>query len=116
MDNFEPYEKKGQMQGVVGAVVMLIAGIGVAVLVLIFVGSLGGQTYQLVETDIDAITNTTIKDHIKSGIISGFSALENTGKYLPIIVLAVVITLVLVMVLGMTNIAGMGGGGRGSAL
>ena len=110
----EQYKKKGQMQGAVGAVIMLITGVGVAVLVLIFVGSLGGQTYQLVEPDIDAITNTTVQNSIKNGIISGFEALEATGSYLPIIVLAIVISLVLFLVLSMTQ--GVGGGGRGSAL
>lgn len=113
--DFQPYEVEGQMGGAVGSVIMLIVGVGVSVLILIFVGALGGQTYQLVETDIDAITNTTVKSHVKNSIISGFAALEQTGDYLPIIVLAVVISLVLVLVLGFTNVAG-GGGMRGSAL
>ena len=106
------YKKSGQMGGAVGAVIQLITGVGVAVLVLIFVGSLGGQTYNLVESDIDGISNGTVRDSVKTGIISGFDALEQTGSYLPIIVLAVVIALVLFLVLGMT-----GGQGRtGSAL
>lgn len=104
------------MGGAVGAIVQLITGVGVAVLVLIFVGALGGQTYELVEADIDAITNETVRGHIRSGIISGFEALEQTGNYLPIIVLAVVIALVLYLVLGMTGAATGGYGGRGSAL
>lgn len=108
------YKKKGQMLGAVQAVIALIAGVGVAVLVLIFVGSLGGQTYELVETDIDAITNETIREHIKSAITSGFAALESTGSYLPIIVLAIVIALVLALVLSMTGMNT--GGGRGTAL
>jgi len=111
----ETYMVEGQMAGgAVGQVITLIVGIGVSVLVLIFVGSLGGQTYQLVESDIDAITNETIKAHIKTGITSGFDALEQTGSYLPIIVLAVVISLVLVLVLSFGGIGS--AGGRGSAL
>lgn len=109
------YEKSGQMGGAVGAVITLITGVGVAVLVLIFVGALGGQTYNLVEPDIDAITNGTVQTSVKNGIISGFEALEQTGDYLPIIVLAVVISLVLFLVLGMTAFGG-NGGMRGSAL
>ena len=109
------YEMKGQAQGAVGAIITLIVGVGVATLVLIFVGSLGGQTYELVEDDIDSITNTTIKNSVKNGIVSGFEALEQTGEYLPIIVLAVVISLVLFLVLGFTNVGG-AMGGRGSAL
>jgi hypothetical protein len=64
---------------------------------------------------VGAISNGTVKSSVKDGIISGFEALEQTGNYLPIIVLAVVIALVLFLVLGMTNVAN-GGGGRGSAL
>lgn len=108
------YEREGQIQGAVGAVIGLIVGVGVSVLVLIFVGALGGQTYNLVQTDIAAITNTTIRGHVQESIVSGFDALEQTGSYLPIIVLAVVIFLVLSLVLGFTSIGG--SGGRGSAL
>lgn len=170
--------------GAITAIVALIVGVAVATLVLIFVGSLGGQTYEQVEADIDAIndyvpvtadtftalngtavaldntfiesgtltlenatnvialTNFTIdydagtvllkfatynntaftanytydrqdvKNNIKNSIISSFSALEDTGSYLPIVVLAVVIVLVMALVLGMGGItAGRGGGG-----
>jgi high-affinity Fe2+/Pb2+ permease len=108
----ELYQKKGQSVGAVGAVISLITGIGVAVLVLIFVGVLGGQTYNLAEADIDNISDATIKGHVKGGITSGFEALEQTGSYLPLIVLAIIIALVLSLVLGMSNAgAGMGRGG-----
>lgn len=115
METKQLYKKKGQAAGAVGNIITLIVGVGVSVLVLIFVGSLAGQTYELVEDDIDAITNTTVKNSIKSSVVSGFSALEQTGDYLPIIVLAVVISLVLVLVLGFTAFGGMAGG-RGSVL
>ena len=65
-ENFEPYEVEGAVGGAVGSVIMLIVGVGVSVLILIFVGSLGGQTYNLVESDIDTITNTTVKNHVKN--------------------------------------------------
>ena len=48
-------EKKAQVTGSVGVMVSLVVGIGVAVLVFIFVGSLGGQTFELVEDDLDSI-------------------------------------------------------------
>lgn len=104
------YEKKGQVGGAVGSIITLIVGVGVGVLVLIFVGALGGQTYQLVEADIDSITNTTIKNSVGNAIVSGFGALEQTGAYMPIIVLAVVIALVLSLVLSFTNLGGQRGG------
>jgi len=173
--------KKGQAQVAVGAIVTLIVGVGVATLVMIFVGSLGGQTYNLVESDIDSIANngivnetftpivstavaldndfvqsgtlsvvdssdasialgnftidygagtmtltnaaynntalnasythgdTAIRNSIKNGIKSSFDAMENTGDYLPIVVLAVVISLVLALVLSFTAFGGSGG-------
>jgi len=108
------FQKKAQfVGGAVGNIITLIVGIGISVLIMIFVGSLSGQTWNLVEDDVDTISNTTIKNHIKDSVISGFSALETTGDYLPIIVLAVVISLVLGLVLGF---GGIGGAGRGQAL
>lgn len=108
---FKPYEKKGQAAGAVNAIIVLIVGIGVAVLVLIFIGSLGGQTYNLVQADIAAINNTAIQTSVENSVISGFTSLETTADYLPIIVLAVVISLVLVLVLSFTNLGGVGGQG-----
>jgi len=96
------YRKKGQIQQNVGAVIFLIMGVGVATLVLIFTGVLGGQVYSQVEPDINAINDTTIQGYVKDAITSGFKSLKVTGNYLPIIVLAVIIFIVLglVMTLG----------------
>jgi len=128
----ETYMAEGQMAGnTTGTIITLIVGIGVSVLVLILVGSMSGQVYQTVEADIDQIglvyftnatgtfvnttaSNYTIQNSIKNGIISGFDAMEQTGSYLPIIVLAIVISLVLVLVLSFGGIGS--AGGRGSAL
>jgi len=110
------YRKEGQVAESVGAIVTLIIGVGVAVLILIFVGVLGGQTYNLTEGDLDAITNDTVRNSVKNSIISGFEALETTGSYLPIIVLAVIIAIVLALVIGFTAFGGSGGVGGGSAL
>ena len=175
-------QKKAQMNiEAVSSVITLIIGIGIAVFVLIFAGSLGGQTYELVEDDItltgtvidqqiaisnssttslgqyfvriisienisdstiplstsefsiDSIAgtllltnhtrtagtynisydygNATIENNIRGGIISSFEALETSGDYLPIIVLAVVIAIVLFMVMGMAGTRITGGGG-----
>lgn len=109
------YKKKGQV-AVVGSIVTLIVGVGVGVLVLIFVGALGGQTYNLVEDDINAINNSDIQTSVMKGIKSGFEALEQTGNYMPIIVLAVVIGLVLTIVLGFTAFGAAAGGSSRSVL
>lgn len=94
-----------------GAVISLIVGVGVATLLLIFVGVLGGQAYSMTEPDINNITDTTIQSYIKDSITSGFKALKVSGQYLPMIVLAIVIGLVVSVILGFTNI----GGGRAPA-
>ena len=109
------FEERGQVNEAVNSIITLIVGVGVAVLVLIFVGVLGGQTFELVEDDIDSISNDSIRDSIKNSILSGFTALEQTGDFLPIIVLAVIIFLVLSLVLGFTAFGGQGGVG-GTAL
>jgi hypothetical protein len=185
----ELYERKGQMAGeAVSSIISLIVGVGVAVLVLIFVGSLGGQTYNLVQDDISQIANNVVtgdaftfnstvaqnlnhgfiqqntlaiynasapyqvigngnftidydagtvlakglsgiengtslaanytwgaadvRTSVQEGIISAFQGLEQTGDYLPIIVLAVVIALVLSLVLGFTAFGGRNIGGN----
>lgn len=108
----EQYKKHGFAGGAVGNVITLILGVGVATLILIFVGSLGGQVWEMVEPDIDAITNETIRTSIRDSAISGFGALDTTASYLPIIVLAVVIALVLALVL---TFGGMGGGNSGGS-
>jgi hypothetical protein len=177
------YIKEGQAGGAVGAIITMIMGVGIAVLTLIFIGSLGGQTWEMVEDDISAIGNNTIisesivannvtaqnfahhfiqsgtlsivngttavnlgnftidydagtlllsgdmayngstltanytwgaaeiRTSVQNGVISSFEALEQTGDYLPIIVLAVVITLVMALVLSLGGLGGMRSGG-----
>lgn len=112
----EEYFLEGQGLGATNAIIGLVTGVGVATLVLIFVGALGGQVYNQVEADIDEISNATVRESVKASIISGFDALETTGSYMPIIVLAVIITLVLALVLSMTVVTTGVGGMRGSAL
>lgn len=156
----------------IGAIISLTIGISVAIMVLIFTGALGGQTWNLVEpniedagvTDINGETftasniswvfldhesivngsvtiynstgskntsdfninytdgslkltgdnslnntvcsidytygDTSIRNNIKDGIISGFRALKTTGGYIPIVVLAVIVFIVLGLILG----------------
>ena len=112
MENKKLYKKSGFAAESVGAIVTLIVGVGVSVLVLIFVGTLGGQTYNVAEDDINNISDATIKTNVQNSIKAGFSALEQTGDYLPLIVLAVVITLVMSLVLSLGN---MGGNVRGGS-
>lgn len=120
------YQKKGQMRGNVSNIVGLVVGVGVASLVIIFIGALGGQTYNQVQGKIcdlnqaasdgngggeqgctEGIGNYNIALDIREGIQSSFGAISTSGQYLPIIVLAVVIFVVLGLVVNM----GRGSGG-----
>lgn len=173
-------KKKGFSPADINSTLVLIVGIAVATLVLIFVGSLSGQTYELVQADIETIGNAsvtafavtgsnstaqslgvddihtasfklynstgvlfgsgnytldsdagtllvvdalngqsflanfsagdlTIQSYVKDSITSAFKANKTTGDYLPLIVLAAIIGLVLTMVLSF------GGTSRGGA-
>lgn len=178
------YSKHGKFNGAIDTMIMLVTGVGVAVMVLILVGTLGGKSYDIIEPDIDLIgkysasgdvflalnstaasldhtnlysgtvavlngsdsvassaytvdytagtitlknvlynntnltasydwANETVRGSVKRGILSSFDALEQTGSYLHIIVLAIVVSLVLFLVLGLANNRG---GGSNTAL
>lgn len=115
-DEDEEYEEEGFVQQNVMAIVTLIVGVAIGTIVIIFAGALGGQTYSVVEDDINGINNTTISGYIKDGIISGFQALSQTGGYMPLIVLGVVIFLVLSLILGLGFFTMGGSGQSGGAL
>ena len=102
------YESEGR---VANDMVSLILAVGISIVIYIFVGVLAGNTYQLSSTQITGITNTTIKGYLLTGIGNGFSAYSTTGSYMPLIVLAVVISLVLTAVLGIGGMGGVGGAG-----
>jgi len=107
------YESEGYAEPNVTVIIGLIVGVGVATLVLIFVGVLGGQVYNQAEPDIDNISDATIKASIKTSITSGFKALETSGNYLPTVVLAVIIFVVLGLVTALQFAGNQGGYGRG---
>ena len=95
------YEENGYLGGEIGDVITLIIGVGIAALVLIFVATLGGSTYNLVEDDIEAIADSNVQASVEAASLSGFDAMETVGNYLPLIVLAIVIFIVLGLVMGL---------------
>lgn len=111
------YELEGAIEGNVAVIITLIIGVGIAVLVMIFVGVLGGQVYSQTQNDIDSINNTAIKDDINTAVQKGFEALKQTGTYLPLVVLSVIIFIVLGLVMSLGDFGYRGSGGyRGGAL
>lgn len=101
--------KKGNM-GAMSGVVGLVIGLGLSILTLIFMATLGGATYGAAETQINAISNATVKDAVKAASVAGFGGYTTLGNFLPIVVLAGLVGVVLVLILGSFNFAGGGGG------
>jgi hypothetical protein len=66
-----------------------------------------------VQEDLDAISDSTINSSVHKAVQNSFEAVETTSDYMPLIVLAVVIGVVLAIVLGLGAV---GRGGYGSAL
>jgi len=48
----DKYKKRGLAQMAVSSIIVLFVGLAVVTLIIIFSGSLGGQTWQLVEADV----------------------------------------------------------------
>jgi flagellar biosynthesis protein FlhB len=110
--SFEKYKKSGQVAAV-NAIVILIIGVSVATLTLIFSGTLAGQTYSLTQDQIAGISDAAIKTSVENATKSGFLALQTTGQYLPVIVIAVVIFIVLGLLFSLQAFGGMSGGRSG---
>ena len=113
----QTYKEKGQVMGSMQAIIALVLFFGVAVILYIFTGVIAGQTYELTESDIDAISNDTIKNNIKDGIIKGFEGYKQLGNYMPLLVLALILGVILAVLLGIVAFTGVGfGGGRGGSV
>jgi len=105
------YEKKGQVQQNVSAMLVLIMGVGIATLVLIFTSVMSAQVYMQVESDIQSINDTTVKGYVTEAIQSGFKSYQTTGNYLPILVLAVIIFVILGLIMSLGRAGNYGYGG-----
>jgi hypothetical protein len=95
------YTEDGYVGGQVSEIITLIVGVGIAALVLIFVSVLGGSTYGLIEDDIAAISDANVQASVQSSAQAGFGAMETVGDYLPLIVLAIVIFIILGLIMGL---------------
>jgi len=114
----QKYEKKGQVAaGAVSSVIVLMIGMVIVAIVTVFGGAIAGTAYQVSETQINTITNETIKGYIKDSAIESFKAMKQTSSYTPLVFLGVIVFIVLSMVVGLMAFTGGGmGGGRGGAL
>jgi len=105
------YEKEGAVRENMSAVIVLVMGVSIAILVLTFTSVMSAQVYQNVEADILAINDSTIKGYVQSAIQSGFEAYQTTGNYLPIVVLAVIIFVILGLIMSLGSAGSYAGGG-----
>ena len=111
------YKEKGQVMGSMQAIIALVLFFGVAVILYVFTGVIAGQTYELTESDIDAIGNNTTRDNIKGGIVKAFEGYKQLGNYMPLLVLALILGVILAVLLGIVAFTGVGfGGGRGGSV
>jgi len=74
--------------------------------------SLSGQVYQTTEADIASITNDTIRGYINGAVVSAFSAQQKGASYIPLLILAGIVVVVVGAVLAISSFATGGGGSR----
>lgn len=126
------FEYDGYVQESVAAIIMLIVGVAIAVMTITLSGAIGGSVYEQVEEQLvdyneavdhntfvinaDGIRNNNIGAAVRNSIQGGFDALETTGDYMPIVVLAVMVSLVLALLINNLGGSTIGYGGGGYAL
>jgi len=108
-DNFE-YEEEGQ---VVGTLLNYSIGFGLVIVIVIFMVVLGAKVFESQQSDIAAITDSTIQGDVNDSIQGAFSSMTTFSENLDIIAIAVVFGISLVVILGAFSGIGIGGGGRG---
>jgi hypothetical protein len=110
------YAVKGQATGyAISSMLTLIIGSSIATFIVILMGVLSGQTYNISQTQIAAITDPNISAAVTSGITNAFTAQTQVTQYLPLIILAVVAGIVLAVVMGIGAFASVGGGHMGGS-
>lgn len=124
MSEHEVYEKEGNTQNINGLIALFV-GLGIISIVIIFLGTLGGQTLNTVQGQINAIpdgnsqvdpTGNTIKDYINSSISSGFQAQSTGAGYLPLMVGAIILVVIIGLLVAVSANRGGYSGGSGGAL
>lgn len=113
MEEYEVYEKEGVFNQVQGMTTLFVS-LGIIGIVIIFLGSFGGQVYNQSAADIEAITDANIKQNVKDSIASGFEAQSTAAGYLPLFVGALIFIVVLGLFVGLQQSQGGGYGGGGA--
>lgn len=116
----EVYEKEGNTQNINGMIALFV-GLGIISIVIIFLGTLGGQTYNTVQPTLNSIadgnaqvdpTGNTIKGYISQSIQSGFQAQSTGAGYLPLMVGAIILVVIIGLLVAVSaNNNGYSGGG-----
>ena len=112
--NVENYERKGAVMGGVFEAILGLILIGtVGTVLTVFGGVLSGQIYSTSESQITAITNTTIRGYVQSAISSSFQAQQQNASFQPLLYLALIMGVVIAVILSSVRGAV---GGAASAL
>ncbi len=107
------FKEKAQMYDLSGIISMIVI-IGVGIFILILMSVISTKAYRNAESDINGITDATIKDHVQTGIADMFGSYGVIGEYTVYLVMAVIagaIIVVLLSSLGFFMNRGGGGGG-----
>jgi len=110
MDEVFEYEEEGQ---VVGTLLNYSIGFGLVIVIVIFMVVLGAKVFESQQTDIAAITDSTVRADINESIQGAFSSMTTFSSNLDIIAIAVVFGISLVVILGAFSGIGIGGGRGG---
>lgn len=101
MYNIEDYNVSGAIGGGVFEAVLGLVLIGmVATVLTVFGGVLSGQVYSTSQTQIAAITNTTIRGYVENSIGSSFQAQQQNASFQPLLFLALIMGVVITVILG----------------
>lgn len=103
---------------VIFAIIFMVVGFAIVSVLTVFTTTLSGQVYQQTQDEILEIDNETVRNYVNESIMASFESQAQVSDYLPLIALAVIITLVITLVV--SGIAGqffgggmIGGGGYG---
>jgi len=108
METIFEYEEEGQ---VVGDLLNYSIGFGLVIVIVIFMVILGAKVFESQQSDIAAITDSTIQGDVNDSIQGAFSSMSTFTGNLDIIAIAVVFGISLVVILGSFAGIGMGFGG-----
>lgn len=110
-EEMKNYEMEGNVTENVGAIIYLAIGVGIAILVTIFVSVIGGKSVTITQDDINNISDVNVKASVNNAIQKSFVGLETNADFMPLVVLLTIMGLMITGLVG--GFMGGRGGGYG---